>query len=157
MKTLTLVLAVLAIAGCRAGAQVPPTHHTLTLTVTNAPCAPGTPAAQCGYVFSEAVVSGSTCPLTTGTNYTPVNQSNPLAQPANGNATYTDQSVAGKKVCVIGQTVEGAAVSAPSSAIGPFDVPADPTAPALGSGAVAERQLQPNTDMAKLDVKAVVR
>lgn len=162
MKKLALFALVGIFAGCHAGAQIPPTSHTLTITVTNAPCQAGAPASQCGYVFSEAVVTGSSCPSTSGANYAPVNQSAPVAQPSSGNASFVDSGVAGKNVCAIAQTVQGGAVSQPSAAIGPFVVPANPTAPALGSGVIAEVKpalplLPTNETVAKLEIKAVVR
>jgi hypothetical protein len=139
-----VIFAIASVAGCRG--QIPPTVHTLTITVTNSPCAPGTPASTCGYVFSEAIISGSTCPATSGTSYSPVNQSTPVGQPLTGNAIFVDNTVAGKTVCAIAQAVSGGAVSQPSTAIGPFAVPANLTAPALSSGAIADvrlPQLQP--------------
>ena len=133
---LIATLACLSIAaGCHG--QVPPTSHSATLTVTNAPCAAGTPAATCGYVFSVAVVTTS-CPSTTGSNYAPLNQSAPVAQPSSGNATYNVPSVAGETVCFIGQTVAGSAVSSPSAAVGPATVLPNLTAPVLAAPTTAE-------------------
>lgn len=164
IRFVLLSLALVALtAGCRA--QVPPTSHTLTLTVTNAPCTPGTSASTCGYVFSEAIVTGSSCPSTSGSNYSPVNQSTPVAQPSTGNATFTDSGVAGKTVCAIAQTVSGGAVSQPSTAAGPFQIPANPTAPQVNGTqaevrpALPQLQPAPGPVMAKneLEVVGVVR
>jgi hypothetical protein len=177
------MLGIIALAASMAACghtQVPPAGHSLTITVTNAPCTAGTPAGTCGYVFSFAPVSGGTCPATTGSSYSPANQSSPVAQPPSGNATYVN-TTGGETVCAIAQTVAGGAVSQPSAAIGPYTIPANPTAPALGTGTVAKveplPQIQPTEptepsglgglgrtvdqaqtkQMARLELKAVVR
>lgn len=157
------VFATIALAALGCHGQVPPTSHSLTITVTNAPCPAGTPAATCGYVFSIAPVTGSSCPSTSGTTYSPQNQSAPVPQPTSGNATYTDSAHSGQTVCAIGQTAQGTAYSQPSSAIGPFTIPAAPTPPAVSAteaknDAKPLPQLQPTEPQtAKLDLKAVVR
>lgn len=125
----------ITVFGCHA--QVPPTNHTVTLTWT-APttgCSSGTP---CSYVLSRATIAaGGTCPTTSGTSYTPLNQSSPSTS-----TTYSDTTASGLVVCYIAQTEQGTAVSVPSNVAGPFTVPANPVAPALsGNEAKAEPQL----------------
>lgn len=138
-KLWILPILAIVVAGCHSSAQIPPTSHTATLTVTNSPCAAGTPASTCGYVFSRAVVTGSSCPGTgTPGTYTPLNQGSPTPQPATGNASYVDASAAGDTVCYIAQTVQGTAASASSAAVGPSAVPANPTAPSIGTPAIAQ-------------------
>lgn len=144
MKRLSLSILIIATAiGCRA--QIPPTSHSVTLTWTG-PCTSGQTASQCGYVISSAIITGSSCPSSSGTNYTPIqSQSSPLTT-----TTFVDLSVAGKTVCYVAQTVAGSAVTQPSNIAGPFTVPANPTAPVL-SGTLAsnethEKQLSPHAE-----------
>lgn len=159
MKRLFPLLLIVVAFGCKSGAQIPPTSHSVTLTWTG-PCTAGQTASQCGYVISSAVISGSSCPATTGTNYTPIqSQSAPLTA-----TTYTDTSVTGKTVCYVAQTIEGGAVSNPSNTAGPFTVPANPTAPALnGTQASIEQHKAdslpaPDPQIAKVEnLKAFVR
>jgi hypothetical protein len=129
MKKICFVIAsVFFIVGCHG--QVPPTNHTVTLT-WQAPATGCTTSAPCTYVLSRATVSGTTCPGTSGTTYTPLNQSNPVSA-----LTYTDSTASGLTVCYIAQTMQGGAVSIPSnSAL--VTVPSNPLAPALGTPTTA--------------------
>lgn len=115
-RSLVFVLALAA--GC-AHSQMPPTVHSVTITIT-----PPSGASGAAYVISRA--TGSTCPVSTGSAYTPLNQSAPIS-----GTSYVDSAAAGLSVCYIAQTVEGGAVSAPSNIVGPFVVPANPTAPSI--------------------------
>lgn len=159
MKRLFPLLLIVVAFGCKSGAQIPPTSHSVTLTWTG-PCTAGQTASQCGYVISSAVISGSSCPATTGTNYTPIqSQASPLTA-----TTYTDTSVTGKTVCYVAQTVAGSAVSGPSNVAGPFVVPANPTAPALSGqqASIEQRKAEPlpvpEPQIAKVEnLKAFVR
>ena len=126
-----LILALALTAGC-AHSQVPPTVHSVTITIT-----PPSGASGAAYVISRA--TGSTCPGTTGASYTPLNQSAPTT-----GTSYVDTTAAGLSVCYIAQTVQGGAVSAPSNVAGPFVVPANPTAPSI------------NGQSAKNDVPSVI-
>lgn len=129
MKKFALALLFAAAAvGCKSGAQVPPTSHTVTITIT-----PPSGATGLSYVVSRAV-GAATCPTpnVTTPNYTPLNQSNPMS-----GTTFVDSGVAGQTVCYIAQSVVGGAVSQPSNTAGPFAVPANPTAPSIG-GQTAE-------------------
>jgi len=129
-SALILALA-LATVGC-AHSQVPPTVHSVTITIT-----PPAGVSGATYVISRA--TGSTCPSSAATNYTPLNQS----APATG-TSFVDAGVAGLSVCYIAQTVQGGAVSGPSNVAGPFVVPANPTAPSI------------NGQSAKNDVPSVI-
>ena len=125
MKKFFLALAFIALAaGCKS--QVPPSNHTVLLTWT-APATGCSVSTPCAYVLSRATVTGTTCPATTGTAYTPLNQSAPVSA-----LTYTDSTASGLSVCYIAQTVQGSAVSFPSNTAF-IVVPANPLAPALGS------------------------
>lgn len=97
-----------------------------------------TTSAPCTYVISRATVSGSSCPATTGTNYTPLNQSAPVS-----GLSYTDNNVAGLNVCYIAQTLQGSAVSQPSNVVGPFQVQAVPLAPNLNQPTQSEVTVPP--------------
>ncbi len=142
MRRFLMALSLVLIATGCGHTQVTPTSHSATLTVTNAPCTAGTAAATCGYVFSKAVLATGTtsCPSTTGTNYTALNQASPVAQPASGNASYVDASAAGETVCYIGQTCEGSACFTASAAVGPATVEANPLAPDLGTVTTAKNE-----------------
>jgi len=149
-SALILALA-LATVGC-AHSQVPPTVHSVTITIT-----PPAGVSGATYVISRA--AGSTCPSSAATNYTPLNQSAPTS-----GTSYVDMAAAGLSVCYIAQTVEGGAVSGPSNVAGPFVVPANPIAPAInGQSAKSEApavQPMPEPTLAKNEVPqihAVVR
>lgn len=125
-----IAAAVVMIGSVACKGQVPPTSHTVNLTWT-APVAGGgwagcTTAAPCSYVISRAPASGGSCPATTGTAYTPLNQSTPAT-----GLTYTDTTAAGLNVCYIAQTVQGVAVSVASNTAGPLAVSANPLAPSI--------------------------
>jgi hypothetical protein len=156
LSLLPLCVIVLISAGCHG--QVPPTNHTVSLTWT-APSASGgwagcTVAAPCTYVISRVTVTGSSCPSTTGTNYTPINQSNPATT-----TSLTDSSASGLTVCYIAQTLQGSAVSNPSNTAGPLTVPPNPLAPSLNDGTVSEaKPLEPNSEeVAVIHLTAKVR
>ena len=127
MKPALLVLALL-LTGCAAHSQLPPTVHTVTITIT--PPAQSTDAL---YVTSRVTASG-TCPApdVTTPNYAPLNSSAPSA-----NTRFVDSAAAGLSVCYIVQMIQGGAISGPSNVAGPFVVPANPTAPSI-NGQTAE-------------------
>lgn len=109
------------------------------------------------------------CPSSSGTAYTPLNQSSPTTS-----LTYTDSKPSAAVYCYIAQSVAGSQVSVPSNTAGPFTVATGqsvqlswtapttgtvPTGyvlsrapavsstinpPALGSGSVAENRPEPN-------------
>lgn len=137
---LSLVFGILAV-GCHA--QMPPTVHSVDLTylapvpvsggLWQTPC--GT-AAPCTYVMSRITVTNGTpgCPLPSATAvYTPLNSSTP----ATGLA-YTDSGVSGITACYLVQAIQLGTTGNPSNTAGPFVVPANPGAPTLGAGTVAE-------------------
>ena len=133
MKKLLALLALAPLAlftiGCPA--QVPPSQ-TANATVTWTAPASCTAASPCTFVISRAPVTGTTCPPTTGTAYTPLNQ----ASPSSG-TSYVDTTAAGVNGCWIGQTLQSGLVSGPSNSVGPLAVPAVPTAPDLAGPKVA--------------------
>lgn len=148
---IVLALAILGLCGCAHG-QVTPAVHSVILTWT-APVNPVNPptgawlgcttASPCTYVVSRA--AGSSCPAfaynpTVGGsgNYTPINQ----PSPANG-ATYTDSAAIGD-VCYLVQTLQAGVYSGASNIVGPFTVPASPTAPVVNSNATVS-EVKPET------------
>ena len=131
------ILALALIAGC-AHSQVPPTVHSVTITIT-------APVTGATYVISRA--TGASCPATTGTAYTPLNQSAPIS-----GTSYVDSAASGS-VCYIAQTVQGGAVSGPSNVAGPFVVPANPTAPVI-TGQSAKNDM-PEPTLAKNEVPQI--
>lgn len=146
-KVLIAVAAAFAFISAGCHGQVPPTVHSVTITVT-----PPAGCTGCTFVISRAPVSGSACPTSTGTAYTPLNQSSPLT-----GTSYVDSTSAGLDVCYIGQTLEGGAVSQPSNTVGPFAVAANPSAPSLnGTQATAAPQVKPIGDAAKPELVARV-
>lgn len=118
-----LALGAMAV-GCHS--QVPPSPApsvSLTWTASTS-CVSGQPA--CTYVVSRAIVTGNSCPATTGTTYTPLNQS----APATG-TNYSDASP-GALNCYVAQTVQNGATSVASAASNsgvPLAVAQVPTAP----------------------------
>jgi len=125
-----LLLFAVAALGCHA--QVPPSNHTVQLSWT-VPQATGswagcTTTNPCSYVVSRATVASGTtsCPGTTGTGYTPLNQSSPATD-----TSFTDTGASGTTACYVAQTIQGSAVSLASNAAGPLVVPANPLAPTL--------------------------
>lgn len=135
MKKIAIVLVcAFATVGATCHGQVPPTSHTVTLTIT-----PPANSSSYTYVISRAEVSGASCPAPNvqTPNYTPLNASNPIS-----GTSYVDAGAAGTTVCYIAQSVVGGAVSVPSNTAGPFTVPANPTAPGIGGGTVASIQEQ---------------
>lgn len=153
---LLVVLLAFSVIGCRA--QVPPTNHTVTLTWSApaasgswAGCGAGQPA--CSYVISRAVVSGSSCPSTTGTSYTPLNQTSPAT-----GTTFVDSTAAGLTACYIAQTLQGSAVSVPSNAAGPLAVPGNPLAPTInGQEAMKQTAPLPSGDVNAVELMARVK
>jgi hypothetical protein len=146
MKKACLFPLILATAALGCHAQVPPTTYSVSLTWTApaasgswAGCGTGQPA--CSYVLSRAsVASGTTaCPATTGSNYTPLNQS----APATG-TSYSDASATGS-VCYVAQTVQSGAYSQPSSPSNVIVVPGLPSAPGIPGGTATETQAQMET------------
>ena len=121
-----LVLATLAIAAIGCHGQLPPTQHTVTLTITPQGCGTGTPT--CTYVASKDVLTAGTltCPAPTGTNYTPINASSPATT-----TTFVDTTSAGETVCEVAQTLQSGAVSPASNTVGPFVVLPNPLAPSI--------------------------
>ena len=146
-KVLIAVAAAFAFISAGCHGQVPPTVHSVTITVT-----PPSGCTGCTYVISRAPASGSTCPVTTGTNYAPLNSSSPMT-----GTIYVDPNAAGLDVCYIGQTLEAGAVSQPSNTVGPFAVAANPLAPSLnGTQAMAAPQVKPTGDARKPELMAKV-
>lgn len=126
----SLFALVMLVLGTGCHAQVTPTSTVVVLT-WNAPVASGswtgcTTSAPCTYVISRAIITASTCPSTTGTSYTPLNQTAPTSA-----LTFTDNTIAGQTACYIAQTMQGGLTSTPSNVAGPFVVPANPVAPAI--------------------------
>jgi hypothetical protein len=154
---LVLALAALSVYACHG--QVPPTVSQVTITVPTVPTG-CTTAAPCTFVYSQATVASATatCPATTGTTYTPLNQSSPSTGTA-----YTFQPPSGF-ICIIGQTLQSSLTSVPGNVIGPLTIPAQPTAPSILTVSVQVSQnavpASPNVQMftAGLDAqgKAVV-
>ena len=133
------ILALALIAGC-AHSQVPPTVHTVTITIT-------APVGVTGATYVISRATGASCPATTGTAYTPLNQSAPIS-----GTSYVDSAASGS-VCYIAQTVQGGAVSGPSNVAGPFVVPANPTAPVI-NGQSAKNDM-PEPTLAKNEVPQI--
>lgn len=134
MKYLFSMLALVISIGCHA--QIPPTNHTVSLIWTAATtCGTGQPA--CTYVISRAPATGTTCPATTGTTYTQLNQASPTT-----GTTYTDTTASGLSVCYIAQTLQSGGVSVPSNTAGPTTVQGNPTAPSLENPTVATKENQ---------------
>lgn len=126
--SLFILVALVMVNGCHA--QVAPTNTVVVLTWTQ-PSPSGswsgcTASSPCTYVISRASSVAGACPATTGTNYTPLNQSSPAS-----GLTYTDMSVSGSTLCYIAQTLQSGLVSMPSNTAGPFVIPANPVAPAI--------------------------
>jgi hypothetical protein len=123
-----LTAAMLALAGCHAVSQVPPSAPPTASITWTAPAANG--GAAYTYVVSRATATGTTCPVTTGTAYTPLNQTTPTTA-----LNYTDSTVtSGSSYCYIAQTLQSGLVSAPSSPSAVLTVPTvpgPPTAPAV--------------------------
>ncbi len=142
----TAILALVSV-GC-AHPQVPVTNHIVDLTWQAPAVTSGwlgcTATNPCGYVISKLVAASgaSSCGAPSATAvYTPLNQN----VPATGLA-YTDSSSAGETVCYIVQTVQGAAVSAPSNTSLAV-VPGNPTAPILNSSPAVSNLVQPAQPM----------
>ena len=124
------VIAVFAVIATGCHGQLPVTQHTVTLTVTS-----NIPAGST-FVASKAVLSAGTpsCPAPTGSNYTPINASSPSTT-----GTFVDVTSAGQTVCEVMQLLSGGATSPASKTVGPYVVPANPTAPTI-SGQTAMNQ-----------------
>lgn len=149
MRTLRVALALvftfgMLAVGCHA--QMPPTVHSVDLTyqapvpvtggIWQTPCGTATGQSPCTYVMSRITVANGTpgCPLPSATAvYTPLNSS----APATGLA-YTDSGVSGVTVCYVVQAIQLGTTGNPSNTAGPLVVPANPGAPTLGNGSVAE-------------------
>lgn len=146
MKTLRIALALvfgLLSVGCHA--QMPPTVHSVDLTyqapvpvtggIWQMPCGTATGQSPCTYVMSRITVANGalSCPVPSGTAYTPLNSS----APANG-LSYIDSGVSGVTVCYVVQAIQLGTTGNPSNTAGPLVVPANPGAPTLGNGSVAE-------------------
>lgn len=151
---LASLIAVVAALGCHA--QVPPSGHAGIVSwsvpaanSTWAGCGSGQPA--CTYIISalKVAATASSCPNSTGSNYTPLNQ----AQPATG-TSYTDVADNGSTVCYVAQTVQGTGISTASApTVTPVTIPGNPTAPSVTSqSAKAETEpplmSQPSSDLA---------
>lgn len=122
-------------AGCHG--QVPASKgSTVVLTWT----APAGCTTNCTYILSRA--TGTTCPATTGTNYTPLNQSSPASA-----TTYTDSAPPqGVSVCYVAQTVQGgltSVASGPSNGGVPIAIPSLPSAPGSLNGTQQSAMLAP--------------
>jgi len=120
-----LVLA-LATVGCAhsGGQQMTPTTHTLTMTVTSS-----NPTASKWFALKETLAAGATkCDDPTSTSYKPVNA---VGQ---SSSTFVDATSAGTTVCEFMQYQDAAtppATSVASNVVGPYAIPANPTAPVI--------------------------
>ncbi len=142
-------------AGCHA--QLPPSPApTVVLTWTASTSCTGS-SATCTYVVSRATVSSGSCPATTGTAYTPLNQASPVS-----GTTFTD-SAPTVSVCYVAQTIQSSLVSQASSASNsgtPLTVPVVPLAPsapnATATADLVVPQISPSsaTELAKADLTA---
>jgi hypothetical protein len=128
------VIALFLTAGCRA--QVPASKATNVVLTWTAPAG----CSGCSYIVSRA--TGTTCPPTTGTAYTPLNQSTPATA-----ATYTDVAPpSGVSVCYVAQTIQSgltSVASAPSDGGIPIAIPALPLPPGGLNGATQSAALAP--------------
>jgi hypothetical protein len=148
---LAAIIAVLVPIGCHG--QVPPSPNpSVNLTWTASTSC--TVAAPCTYVISRATVTTGSCPATTGTAYTPLNQSSPAT-----GTTYTD-SAPTASVCYTAQTVQNnltSVASAASNSGTPLAVPVVPLAPGAPSASataeLAKPELKPaqKTQLAQVD------
>ena len=120
------VIASFALAAIGCHGQLPVTQHTVTLTVTST-----IPAGSTFVASKLSVASGTTtCPVSTGSNYTPINASSPSTT-----GTIIDTTSAGQTVCEGVQLLSGGATSPFSNIVGPYVVPANPTAPVISGQA----------------------
>lgn len=131
MKKGITALAFLLLAGCGgcfSYSQVPPKNPDIVYTWT-APltgCASG-----CSYILSmlQVATGTTTCPASTGTNYTPVNESAPVSA-----TTYTFLSAPqGTLQCAVVQASNGI-LSLPSAPSNVVSVPTAPPAPGAPQG-----------------------
>jgi len=129
-KLFLAIVVVSLFTGCAAHSQIPPTTHTVTLTVNSSAPSGST------WVASKAVLTAgaTSCPSTSGTTYVRINAT------AQVSTTFIDPTSSGQTVCEIMQYIDaGGAVSPPSNAVGPYAVLANPTAPTInGQQANAE-------------------
>ena len=134
MKTLLsifVVIAVFAFAGCAPGQMPPVTSHGVSLTITapaDGSCAAGKPA--CTYAIYRAAAANGLCPAAGSTAFVAV-------VPSQSALTFADNSVAGQVVCYGAETLQSGGNSAPSNIVGPFTVPASPTAPGVAGQSAA--------------------
>jgi hypothetical protein len=119
-------------------AQAPVSSHDATFS-WNAPVATAswtgcTTLAPCSYVVSTLKVSSTTttCPASTGANYTPLNATAPTTS-----LSFKDTQDVGATVCAVVQTVQGVAMSAASAPTAtPSTIPGNPVAPVLGQSTI---------------------
>jgi hypothetical protein len=113
-------------AGCAGAQQLPPTVHSLTMTVQSPPA-----TAAKWFAFKETVASGATtCDAPTSTNFKQLNAA------GQASSVYVDLSSAGTTVCEFMQYQDSAtppATSAASNVVGPYAIAANPTAPAINA------------------------
>jgi hypothetical protein len=141
------LVAAVAPLGCHS--QVPPSPNPSVNLTWTAP-AGCTSSAACTYVISRATVpSGTTaCPATTGTTYTPLNQSSPTT-----GTTYTDSSPTAL-VCYTAQTVQNnltSVASAASNSGAPLAVPVVPLAPGAPSATATADLVKPELNPRPLE------
>lgn len=169
MRFKILVIPALAvIVGCThsGSQQLPPTVHSLTMNVTSP-----VPSGSKWFAFGEKLASGvTTCDATTSNNY---KQLNAVGQ---ASSTYIDTTAAGSTVCEFMQYQDSAtppATSQASNVVGPFAIPANPTAPVVNaqqanaadkptvtgdaSQFVVARLRKPNSPQGKPSVEASVQ
>ena len=128
---IALVVTLSLATGCHA--QVPPASNGYKVVLTaTAPLPSGnwagcTTSAPCTYAFYAETITGTTCDLTTSTNYKEI--TNPAARPSTPN--FTDANTTGLTRCYDAETVQAGANSGPSNVAGPIVSPGIPLAPAL--------------------------
>jgi hypothetical protein len=138
MKLFSLMITLSALfAGVGCHGQLPPTPAYETIWSWPAAvaasgwlgCGSGQPA--CTYVVSTLVLaSGTTCPASTGSNYTPQQ----TATTGVSGTTWTQTGTSGETLCAVVQTVQSGNTSGSSPQSNAVVNPALPLAPAAPSG-----------------------
>jgi hypothetical protein len=132
MKKLPIAaLIVFAAIGCKSQ-QLPPTVHIITLTVTSQ-----VPSGSTWVASKESLAAGAVCDPPTSTNYKQINS---VPQ---SSSTFVDNTSAGSTVCEFLQYIDaGGATSPASNVVGPYTVPANPTAPVIGGQTAATKEAE---------------
>ena len=131
----------LAGVGCAHAGQLPPTPGYNTVWTWTAP----SPCSGCTYVISTlSLASGTACPPSTGSNYTP-QQTVTTGVSA---TTWTQTNTTGLTLCAVAQTIQGGQTSAASAQSAAVVNPTLPSAPGVPSGnsavAISAPPLMPN-------------